>query len=52
MAFPRLNALSYWFYLFSGLLVIFSFFQGTTWANGWYVYAPLNVPIYTTPATR
>jgi cytochrome c oxidase subunit I+III len=46
MAFPRLNALSYWFYLFSGLLVIFSFFQGTTWANGWYMYAPLNVPIY------
>ncbi|ELZ18344.1 cbb3-type cytochrome c oxidase subunit I [Natrinema thermotolerans] len=46
LAFPRLNALSYWFYLFSGLLVLFSFFQGTTWANGWYMYAPLNVPIY------
>ncbi|AGB30216.1 cytochrome c oxidase subunit I [Natrinema pellirubrum DSM 15624] len=46
LAFPRLNALSYWFYLFSGLLVLVSFFQGTTWANGWYMYAPLNVPIY------
>ncbi len=46
LAFPRLNALSYWFYLFSGLLLLLSFFQGTTWANGWYMYAPLNVPIY------
>ncbi|QLG49361.1 cbb3-type cytochrome c oxidase subunit I [Natrinema halophilum] len=46
LAFPRLNALSYWFYLFSGILVLLSFFQGTTWANGWYMYAPLNVPIY------
>ncbi|PGF14471.1 cytochrome C oxidase subunit I [Natrinema sp. CBA1119] len=46
LAFPRLNALSYWFYLFSGLLVLVSFFQGVTWANGWYMYAPLNVPIY------
>ncbi|MFD1563174.1 cbb3-type cytochrome c oxidase subunit I [Haloarchaeobius amylolyticus] len=46
LAFPRLNALSYWFYLFSGILILLSFFQGTTWANGWYMYAPLNVPIY------
>ncbi|ELY83702.1 cbb3-type cytochrome c oxidase subunit I [Natrinema altunense] len=46
LAFPRLNALSYWFFLFSGILVLLSFFQGTTWANGWYMYAPLNVPIY------
>ncbi|MDF9744966.1 cbb3-type cytochrome c oxidase subunit I [Natrinema salsiterrestre] len=46
LAFPRLNALSYWFYLFSGVLVLLSFFQGVTWANGWYMYAPLNVPIY------
>ncbi|PCR90850.1 cbb3-type cytochrome c oxidase subunit I [Natrinema ejinorense] len=46
LAFPRLNALSYWFYLFSGILVLLSFFQGTSWANGWYMYAPLNVPIY------
>ncbi|MFC6765087.1 cbb3-type cytochrome c oxidase subunit I [Natrinema soli] len=46
MAFPRLNAMSYWFYLFSGLLLLLSFFQGVTWANGWYMYAPLNIPIY------
>ncbi|SER27976.1 cbb3-type cytochrome c oxidase subunit I [Natrinema salaciae] len=46
LAFPRLNALSYWFYLFSGILVLLSFFQGASWANGWYLYAPLNVPIY------
>ncbi|MFC4542305.1 cbb3-type cytochrome c oxidase subunit I [Halosolutus amylolyticus] len=47
LAFPRLNALSYWFYLFSGLLFGVSFFQGGTWAGGWTMYAPLNVPTYT-----
>ncbi|MFC6716412.1 cbb3-type cytochrome c oxidase subunit I [Natrialbaceae archaeon GCM10025810] len=54
LAFPRLNALSYWFYLFSGLLVIASFFLGGAWEGGWYMYAPLNVPEYNPamPATR
>ncbi|AXR82374.1 cbb3-type cytochrome c oxidase subunit I [Natrarchaeobaculum sulfurireducens] len=47
LAFPRLNALTYWFYLFSGLLVGISFFQGGTFAGGWTMYAPLNVPTYT-----
>ncbi|ELZ06086.1 cbb3-type cytochrome c oxidase subunit I [Natrialba asiatica] len=46
LAFPRLNALSYWFYAFSALLLILSFFQDATWSSGWYMYAPLNVPIY------
>jgi len=46
LAFPRLNALSYWLYLFSGLLFAVSFFQGSTWAGGWTLYAPLNVPTY------
>ncbi|QFU83968.1 cbb3-type cytochrome c oxidase subunit I [Natronorubrum aibiense] len=47
LAFPRLNALSYWFYLFSGILIGLSFFQGGAFAGGWTMYAPLNVPTYT-----
>ena len=47
LAFPRLNALSYWLYLFSGLLLGVSFFQGGTFSGGWTMYAPLNVPTYT-----
>ncbi|WP_255168090.1 cbb3-type cytochrome c oxidase subunit I [Natrononativus amylolyticus] len=46
LAFPRLNALSYWFYLFSGILIMLSFFQGGTFGGGWTMYAPLNVPTY------
>ena len=46
LAFPRLNALSYWLYLFSGLLFGGSFFMGGTFAGGWTMYAPLNVPTY------
>jgi cytochrome c oxidase subunit I+III len=47
LAFPRLNALSYWLYLGSGILFIASFFQGATFSGGWTMYAPLNVPVYT-----
>ncbi len=47
LAFPRLNALSYWLYLFSGILLGVSFFQGGTFAGGWTMYAPLNLPVYT-----
>jgi cytochrome c oxidase subunit I+III len=47
MAFPRLNAMSYWLYLFSGTLFGISFFQGGTFNGGWTMYAPLNIPIYT-----
>jgi cytochrome c oxidase subunit I+III len=46
LAFPRLNAVSYWLYLFSGLLFIASFFFGSTFAGGWTMYAPLNVPAF------
>ncbi|SDJ69590.1 cytochrome c oxidase subunit I+III [Halovenus aranensis] len=46
LAFPRLNAMSYWLYLFSGVLVLGSFFQGATFMGGWTAYAPLNVPSY------
>jgi len=47
LAFPRLNALSYWMYLLSGVLLGVSFFQGETLNTGWTIYAPLNVPAYT-----
>ncbi|PSP97591.1 cytochrome C oxidase subunit I [Halobacteriales archaeon QS_5_70_17] len=47
LAFPRLNALSYWLYLVSGLLLAISFFQGNSFSGGWTMYAPLNVPVYT-----
>jgi len=46
LAFPRLNALSYWLYLTSGLLVFTSFFQGASFAGGWTMYAPLNIPAF------
>jgi cytochrome c oxidase subunit I+III len=47
LAFPRLNALSYWLYTTSGILFIISFFQGGTYSGGWTMYAPLNVPTFT-----
>jgi cytochrome c oxidase subunit I+III len=47
LAFPRLNALSFWLYLASGILLGVSFFQGASFAGGWTMYAPLNVPTFT-----
>ncbi len=44
MAFPRLNALSYWLYLAAGLVMIASFFvDGGAASSGWTSYAPLAV---------
>jgi len=42
MAYPRLNALSYWTYLPAGLLIIWGFFTGETAAVGWTGYPPLS----------
>jgi len=42
MAFPRLNALSYWLYPLGGLLLHFSMMTGGTPAAGWFSYAPLS----------
>ncbi|GAB3410269.1 cytochrome c oxidase subunit I [Haloparvum alkalitolerans] len=47
LAFPRLNAVSYWLYVLSGVMFAISFFQGGTLSAGWTMYAPLNVPMYT-----
>jgi len=47
LAFPRLNALSYWMYLFGGILAALGFFLPGGNANGgWTTYAPLADPNY------
>lgn len=40
MAFPRLNAFSYWIFLFSGLFVYSSFLIGQSPNAGWFDYPP------------
>src|SRR5579885_2937901 len=47
MAFPRLNAMSYWLLLFGGLVLNFSFFAGAAPSAGWFAYAPLTERPYT-----
>jgi cytochrome c oxidase subunit I len=47
MAFPRLNAMSYWLLLFSGLMLYFSFLAGWAPDTGWYSYAPLTEAPFT-----
>src|SRR5713226_7982853 len=43
MAFPRLNALSYWLFLFGGIVLWLSFFaKGGTASTGWTSYVPLS----------
>jgi cytochrome c oxidase subunit 1 len=43
MAFPRLNALSYWIYLISSLVMLASFFTPSgAAASGWTAYPPLS----------
>jgi len=40
MAFPRLNAFTYWVYLLSGILVYISPFMGQAPHAGWFAYMP------------
>jgi cytochrome c oxidase subunit I len=43
VAFPRLNALSYWLYLFGGLIVMAGFLTPNGAADfGWFAYTPLS----------
>jgi cytochrome c oxidase subunit 1 len=43
MAFPRLNALSYWLFLLGGIVLYLSFFaKGGAAASGWTAYTPLS----------
>jgi cytochrome c oxidase subunit 1/cytochrome c oxidase subunit I+III len=46
MAFPRLNAMSYWLLPFGGLLLHFSLVDGGPPAVGWFSYAPLSETPY------
>jgi len=46
MAFPKLNALSYWTYLFGGLFMYSSFLFGGAPNDGWFSYAPLTEKLY------
>ena len=46
MAFPRLNALSYWIYLFSGVFLYVSFPLGKAPDAGWFNYVPYSSLAY------
>ncbi|WP_424537135.1 cytochrome c oxidase subunit I [Sphaerisporangium viridialbum] len=47
VAFPRLNMLSYWLFLFGGLIVVAGFFTADGAADfGWTAYAPLSTDTY------
>jgi cytochrome c oxidase subunit 1/cytochrome c oxidase subunit I+III len=52
MAFPRLNAMSYWLVPFGGALLHFSLLAGGAPAAGWFSYAPLSeTPFNSTSGT-
>jgi len=42
VAFPRLNALSYWIFLFGALVLYSSFLFGEAPGGGWFAYQPLT----------
>ena len=46
VAFPRLNAMSYWLLPFGGILLYFSFMTGQAPDAGWFSYAPLSTKPY------
>jgi len=46
VAFPRLNAFSFWLLAFGGLFLYFSFIAGGAPAAGWFSYAPLSEQPY------
>ena len=48
VAFPRLNAFTYWVFLFGGLMVLAGFLTPEGAASfGWFAYAPLNSATFT-----
>src|SRR5689334_15037999 len=47
IAFPRLNAFSYWLYLFGGLLILGGFVVHSAPDAGWFAYVPLTEQSYT-----
>ena len=47
MAFPKLNAFSYWLFLFGGIVLYWGFLNGTPPDTGWFAYAPLSEKPFT-----
>jgi len=47
VAYPRMNALSFWVFLFGGLLLNYSFLVGQAPRGGWFAYANLTSKVYT-----
>jgi cytochrome c oxidase subunit I len=45
VAFPRLNAFSYWVFLLGGIFLYSSFFLGGAPDGGWFGYAPLSTEL-------
>jgi cytochrome c oxidase subunit 1 len=45
VAFPRLNAFSYWVFVMGGLFIYSSFFLGGAPDGGWFGYAPLSTEL-------
>jgi cytochrome c oxidase subunit 1 len=46
VAFPRLNALSFWLFLFGGIFLNTSWILGGAPDGGWFAYAPNTNPIF------
>jgi len=46
VAFPRLNAMSFWIQLFGGIILYFSFLAGGAASAGWFAYTPLSEKAY------
>jgi cytochrome c oxidase subunit 1 len=46
IAFPRLNAFSYWIYLFGGIMLWIAFALNIGPDAGWFAYTPLSGPEY------
>jgi cytochrome c oxidase subunit I+III len=46
LAFPRLNAFSYWVYLFGGVMIWVVFLGNAGADAGWFAYVPLSGPEY------
>ncbi len=50
MAFPKLNMMSYWIFLFSAIVLVISFFvPGGAFGGGWTLYPPLSANGYLNP---
>ena len=46
VAFPRLNAFSYWVYLLGGIFITLPIFAGIAPNGGWFGYAPITTMAY------